>query len=217
MEWITSLFKISCPFCNETLGDCRNACAGCAQLLQGLETEEKVLQNIRGLQVTSAFSYGDWSQELVLRQKAKPHPIVVRWFADELAKKVPTQWRALPLVWLPGSTFGGLHLVEALALELRKRGLNLARRQYLVRRAWPRKPQKELDVEARRSRDIRELYRPCGFRKAARADREIILLDDVLTTGSTLLGCKRMLEERLELEVRGALTLAYTPKRSFIR
>ncbi|MBI3556630.1 MAG: hypothetical protein HY074_10240 [Deltaproteobacteria bacterium] len=135
---------------------------------------------------------------------------MVRWLAQLLWSKTPGPWRSLPLVWLPGKPFAESHLVEALALELSRLGQPLARRQYLKRGLFPAKPQKSLSNEQRRTRDMREVYQVT--RQLVRPDQVVILLDDVVTTGSTVLGCKELLAERLGIEVRGALAIAYTQR-----
>ncbi len=210
MEWIASLLNTLCPFCGQTLGSTQRACESCARRLHGLESLAAVATQLEDLPVCTALFYEDWIQGLILRQKRDPTRPVVRWLAQLLTTKMPAQWRGLPLVWLPGKPFAGIHLVEALALELFRLGQPLARRQYLQRRVARAMPQKGLSNNERRTRDMGEVYRVS--RQLFPPDREVILLDDVVTTGSTLLGCRELLAERLGIKVRGALAIAFTKK-----
>ena len=212
MEWITSLLNTLCPFCGETLGSTQRACESCARHLNIQETLPVVDITLRDLPVRAALDYDGWIQGLILRQKRQPSRPVIRWLAGLLHARTPLPWRKLPLVWLPGKPLAEIHLVEVLALELARLGQPLARRQYLKRHLFrAARAQKSLSSTDRRTRDIAEIYRVP--RQWGRCDRNVILLDDIVTTGATLLGCRELLGERLGIEVRGALALAFTKKR----
>jgi predicted amidophosphoribosyltransferase len=211
MEWITSLLKANCPFCGVATSNCSRACVTCAGALTLLEAEPRINTRLDELEVVAASEYRDFTQRLILKQKKHCSRPVVKWLAQMLLRKMPPEWKTIPVVWLPGRALGEEHLVEALALELHRLGQPLVARSALVRRLKPAKPQKALDIDDRKTRDIRELYRCSYFRPSGR----VLLLDDVVTTGSTLTGCKQILEAgRPDFKVLGALAIAYTPKKT---
>lgn len=212
MEWISALLQTTCPFCLSTLGHPARACVRCAMILAHLETEPAIIQKIGHLQLVAGTEYQHWIQSLVLRQKTEPSKHVSKWMARLVWEKMPDSWRTVPVVWVPGRTFGGIHLVESIALELRRCGATLASRALLRRKmAWFRKSQKELGLEARLKRDLADVYAAIGG--AVSDESEVILLDDVVTTGATVLGCAKVLQERLGIRCLGALAVAFTPRR----
>lgn len=195
----------------------RRACDECAANLAEVELAAAVRTQIDALPVISLGSYDGWLQSLILKHKRAPSKPLSRELARLLAEKTPETWRGLPVIWVPGPLYGDIHLVERLALELGRFGQRLANTSLLTRRInRPTTPQKALGESKRRHREIEKLYRT---RKkgtlflSLEKNREVILLDDVVTTGSTLLGCKQLLEEHLGLKVQGALSIAYTPRR----
>lgn len=218
MDWISSLLKLRCSFCGTSPSADQQACDICAWHLAETELSNAVVTRVGELPVVSVGNYEGWLQSLILSNKQGPATPVVRELARLLSQKTPPDWRKLPIVWIPGSQYGEVHLVERLAFELKQHGQKLSSVPLLKRRISRLKtPQKLLDETQRRGRVIEKLYR---VRKQLRVStrqtmgQEVLLLDDVVTTGSTLLGCKKLLEERLGLKVQGALSIAYTVKKN---
>jgi predicted amidophosphoribosyltransferase len=221
MDWFFSLVHSLCPFCDSVLARPNQACSACADEMAAIEITGCVRAGLSGgverdsapqLPIVAATTYEGWAREVVLRQKrGSKSSTVIAWLADMLTHAVPPEWRELELLWLPGAPWSEIHLVEWLALELSKRGLKLYPRAALQRNLWPTKPQKALKMEERRTRDMRQSFRASG---ASRAGKRVILLDDVITTGGTITGCRTIVEQDLGLEVAGALALAYTPRRN---
>ncbi|MBI3542215.1 MAG: hypothetical protein HY075_02930 [Deltaproteobacteria bacterium] len=215
MDWIASLLGALCPFCRRRTGDTRLACDDCALRLALLERRPpEAVALDGGLELRAALAYDDeWTRSLVLRQKHLVTPVVIRRLARLIRRATPPEWRTLRMAWVPGRVFAGLHLTEALALELARLGQPLVERQVLARRLWPRKPQKALSERERRSRDMRKLY-GVTRRSGKGSEESLVLLDDVVTTGATVEGCSDLLAEKLGADVVGALALAYSPRRA---
>lgn len=214
MDWIASLLGALCPFCREPLGNARRACDDCAPRLALLERKPVVARALDGgLELRAALYYNEpWVRGLILRQKSQRTRPAVEWLARLLWHRIPPEWRALPLAWIPGRVFSDLHLIEAVALELARLGQPLVERQLLVRKLWSGKPQKALSEHERRARDMRNVYGVPRSPGTRRREGAVILLDDVVTTGATVEGCGDLLMEKLGVDVVGALALAYTLK-----
>jgi predicted amidophosphoribosyltransferase len=222
MDWITSLLDTLCPFCGAVLGNCSKACSSCAHQIALFETTSPKENSFDDLKVLSLGFYEDWFQKFVLTQKGRPHPTSLNWIAEVFIRKIPTDWQNTPIVWVPGKTFGAIHLVEALALTLRQFGADLIENPILQRPVLRRsvrrlKPQKKLSRDLRKTKSYDSAFETVPRKSQVSSSRlsvtRVLLLDDVVTTGSTLLGCRRLLEENLGYIVQGALTLAYTPRR----
>lgn len=215
MEWITSLFSASCPFCRKTLGNCLRACEECARQAASLECAAPLALHIGDYATCTAFEYAGWMRSLILAQKKAQTKPVLAWLASQLASRMPPIWRSTPIAWVPGKPTGPAHLVESLALGLRSHGLMLAERAYLKRALLAGAPQKALTASERLGR---WLQRNSQFQTQARGikrkQQELILFDDVITTGATASGCAQLLERDLGIKVVGIFALAYTPRRS---
>lgn len=216
MEWFFSLLAARCLFCSRRLLRFERMCTECSVRFAAREEAKVLSVAIDGLDVVALGLYDDELRSLILRSKQAPAQSVVRWFAQALQKKIPPEWRKLPLIWVPGAPLRPIHLVEAVGLELSRLGQPLVPRPWLSRRLRPAKSQKTLRVDARKSRDLTQVYRISSRTNLGRNSfQEALLFDDVVTTGSTLLACKNLLEkEHPEVKIRGALALAYTEKTS---
>ncbi|MEW6056900.1 MAG: hypothetical protein AB1540_09825 [Bdellovibrionota bacterium] len=213
MEWISSLLKSVCPFCELKLGDARRACLGCSRLLSEIEQEPAIYNRLGDMVVVSAAYYESWMRNLILRQKQKASSLVVSWMADFLHQKVPLEWRGIDFLWVPAHSLASMHLVEHLVWGLHQKGIPMVRRAYLSRKTtFFEKPQKKLDLSQRRTRSIEALYKLRRLEAGFSQPLEIILFDDILTTGNTLTGLKKMIEEHGRFKIRGALTLAFTKR-----
>jgi len=98
----------------------------------------------------------------------------------------------------------------ARALARHSRGVAV---EHALRRARHTRPQSDLDADARR-RNVRDAFALAGWtpwsrrRRTSRlADRRVVLVDDVMTTGATLEACAQVLLEAGAREV-SAVTLA---------
>ena len=170
-----------CPACRRTL---RNA-----DLLDSWETRD-----LGGVPAWSMRPHRGLQRELILRLK---HGAEAR-AAAELAGLLQTRPAAFPtfppetvVTWVPTPrdrlrercVDHGRLLAEAVAGEL-----GLPCRQLLVRRGSDR-PQARLNREARQ-RNLRKAFAPVG-----KITAPVLLVDDVLTTGTTAMRCLEALRE----------------------
>ncbi|MBI2604644.1 MAG: hypothetical protein HYW49_01055 [Deltaproteobacteria bacterium] len=220
-DWIASLFNTRCPFCGALFGERAAACGHCVEKIARLETriqkagaelEISARQPCRSLRIHSLATYEGWVKDLILASKSDPNPHVTRFFAEAFWRILPEEARGLAIVWTPGKHFGSVHLVEALALELHRRGARLTDRPAFSRKILRSRPQKTLRISERKAAD-----RAGRFRIASKIlpndISEVVLLDDVCTTGATLTGLATALEEETGLLARHALVIAHTPLR----
>ncbi len=146
--------------------------------------------------------------DAVRRQKARPSLGFCQVVARYLIRAIPAPWWLYRAVAVPARPFQGTHLVECWSLALNQNGLQLLEQSTLSRRiSFFQKHQKALGRAQRLARDT--------FCAPARAHNpntrvRVLLIDNVVTTGSTLLQCSRALSEA-GYEVRGALTIAFRP------
>lgn len=216
MGWISSLLDLKCPYCRERSSRDFAICEPCASRLATLELSNPVVSTVDDIPVVSLGLYEEWLKSVILIQKQETLSTAARRLAALLHAKIPSSWRTIPIAWIPGSAFGEAHLVERLARELGKLGHPLAQRALLRRRSFSGlSPQKTLGATRRRA--TRDRFSPVGQPTAAYMNDQgvgassMILLDDVVTTGSTLMSCRSALEERFRVEICGTLSLAYTP------
>lgn len=208
---ISSLTGNQCAFCGERIEVYESPCATCLRTLTEKSKEHFLSNHLPGYRgnfsVYSAFSYDMGLKKMILQNKRSAHPSFVNYFAEELLRKIPDGvWRNRILVPVPGSAFQEIHLVESLAECLQMKGIMT--RSMLVRNPIHMGSQKKLGNNERRSIQINKQFKLLD----KKTDQEVILFDDVCTTGSTLGSLKKMLENTRRAKVHCGITLAYTEK-----
>jgi ComF family protein len=154
----------------------------------------------------AAFSYEGVARELVARVKYRNERVAVRWLGARLARgcahaPVPVD----AITWIPASARRrvargidhGALLARAVATELGRRPERL-----LLRDGGP--PQTGRPADERRAGPT---LRGVG----SVADRTVLIVDDVVTTGATLAAAARVLRDRGARDVLAA-TVARTPR-----
>gem|GEM_PF-1708341 len=177
-------------------------------------------QHLNGLQIYSLFKYDDWVRRLILTNKRNGSDLMVHWCAERLENAL----RALgctpestQIVWIPSHPRSEIHITEALALQLATRGYRLPLRIPLIEasgilKKWPKLHQ--TTHRAQRAPLVAQRYRSSGpISSPSVHPPTTVLLDDVCTTGTTLIHIKDLLLRSGFPAVTFAMTLAFTPDR----
>ncbi len=226
MGWFFNLLKLNCIFCNTSLksdftNSWREACEYCSYELSQLTNQpiQKIEISEPGLGKLTTWSLGNyegWLKNHILKQKkSSVNTYAVRVFAHLLVEKNRLS-SEVTLVWVPSKAFSDVHLVEILCLELEKLDIRIIPIPTLLRRSFFSRPQKGLNRRERKSKETDFFLNPKTrklFQIQSSKKLKVWLLDDVVTTGSTLLRCKKQLESAYpkQIEIVGAITLAHTP------
>ena len=183
-----------CEECRASLPVCREpVCSRCGV---ELVSERDTCTRCRGAdfafeRCVAIHPYLGSVRDLVHLYKALGRRRLSLAFAESLARAYRCQWRGLPVVPVPGRRevwrARGWEHVDELARHLDRRyGVPVVRCMTRASRA----AQKALDLEGRRA----NLRGTIGVREG-RVPAQAVLLDDIITTGSTLSECARVLRE----------------------
>lgn len=188
------LFPPRCPFCEQIL-DRPGICLGCDRALPRFSDDEAVRVLRGGLRCASALRYEGLARQGILGFKFRGNAAAAEPFGELLARSAAEQF---------GGEFDTVTWAPVSRRRLRRRGYDQA--ELLARsacRLWGVKPirllskrrdnpaQSGLDSAQRRRENVRDLYRA----SPEAAGRRILLVDDICTTGETLLACAAALDE----------------------
>jgi ComF family protein len=209
LDALAVLVPVSCAGCG---ADDRGLCSACRSQLVPTLVEQRL---DGGLSVVSALGYDGVARRSILTLKEQGRTDLARPLGRLLAVAVA----AAVDTFAPAATSVAIEvaIVPASGRSYRRRGYDPVR--LLARRAGVRiarvglragrgpATQKTLDREGRMANLV-------GSMRATRrlSGRRFLLLDDVVTTGSTLVEAARALRSA-GAEVVGCVTLAYTPRR----
>ena len=212
-SFLDLLFPPKCPFCQKILDAPRAplcpACRGTLPWLTG-EDARRAVEGMDGC--LSPLAYRGEVPEAVRRYKFPGNPSYGRPFgllAAQCAQNYPTGPMDL-VTWTPLSRSRlrkrGFDQAELMARTVAgELGLPVER---LLEKVKDNGPQSHLEEEAARRANVQNVYR---LRREDLAGLRIWLVDDVVTTGSTLSECARLLRKAGAGQVWG-LTLAQARK-----
>ena len=202
------LFPRRCPFCNQHIGNKELICVGCEKKLP--YTGDRAVRQTSWGRVAAPLYYEDAVRRAILDFKFKGRMGGLPCFGSLTARCAAEEF---------GGEFDSITWVPVSRKRLRKRGFDQAR--YLagslcvewhvapvetLRKAVDNPAQSGLtDAEHRRA-NVLGVYEalPENVR-----DKRLLLIDDIVTTGSTLTECVRVLREAGAADVV-CLTLART-------
>ncbi len=240
MDWILNLFHPHCAFCYKPVTQWKQSiCENCLQNCSHLEVSLPLFLNAMNISVIAGTHYKGWIQNIILKQKKQSHPIAIQWITRWLWEKMPSNWKTIPFVWVPSKPFQSFHLVENLALEFCKLGWSTLEKINYRRTFKNLLAQKKLNLKERKINHQKSIYKknlctskhvPYIFSisclgnapqatlwnslraEQQKAPAQVILFDDIVTTGNTLLGFSEFLKSEFNIQTVGAVSIAHTPK-----
>lgn len=217
------LFLPQCEFCltNKIASPDHLTCQACLPYVLNLMQQPALYQTpLAEKPLYFLDFYQNWFQQLILRQKKLPSPVVLKFIAEIYLAKVVAEFKRWPIVFVPAKPWSALHLVEAMVLEFSHFDSQLVFANLLSRNFWRsyfRSAQKNQTQQQRHLLAESNIYQ---IKKKLRKSncslpKQVVLFDDIATTGSTLWCCESLLKQHAQIEVMGYFSLAYTPKKNY--
>jgi ComF family protein len=202
LDALAVVLPVECAGCG---ADDRALCGACAAQLRPEVSSRLVRDDLR---VWSGLEYDGVVRHVILAYKQNGRRDAARALAPALAAAVVASApvpEGIDVVAVPGTRAAYRRRgYDPLRVLLARAGLPDLR---VFEPAQSHTSQKQLRV-GERDRNLRDVFRV----RAAVAGRRILLVDDVVTTGATLLEAARVLRES-GAEVVAAAVVASTPKR----
>src|SRR6476646_8079973 len=199
-DLLTALLPGRCPGCG------RRAEPVCAPCAAAMRDAPPAAPPAGVAWSTAAFAYEGVARELVARVKYRNERIAIRWLGARVAQRCVNAPFSIDIVtWVPASASrraarGVDH--GALLARVVAAGIQRDAKQLLTRDNGP--PQTGRAAVERRAG-------PRLYAAGSIAGRNVLVVDDVATTGATLTGAARVLHARGAREVLAA-TVARTPR-----
>ncbi len=184
-------FPPRCPYCGELTAGVKEACPGCADLLE-VEPHFQTLPN--GTQCISAFEYDGAYRTAVLnfkyhgcRQYYKPFSLTLsRLIEENLGDRSFDVYTSVPAsLDITEDRFDQVKLLAGSTAKLMG-----APYRPLLTQTRKKQFQHSLSAEER-LKNVQGLYRAAGGDRVK--GKDILLFDDVVTTGATLSACAQQL------------------------
>lgn len=202
LDAVALLLPVECAGCG---ADDRALCDACAAQLRPEVSSRPVRDDLR---VWSGLEYDGVVRNVMLAYKQNGRRDAARALAPALAAAVVASApspEGIDVVAVPGTRAAYRRRgYDPVGVLLARAGL---RDLHVFAAARSHTSQKQLGVEER-DRNLRDVFRV----RAPVAGRRILLVDDVVTTGATLLEATRVLREA-GADVVGAAVVASTPRR----
>ena len=206
VEWILNLiFPPRCFLCGKILKDGeKNICEKCADVMPRLLNSE-CRRDIKNVTLCMApFQYKDELRESLHRYKFNGAAAYGRIYAEFIVKSIDENAIICDIIsWVPLSKRGfrkrGYDQAELIARALAERlGLPC---ESLLLKTRDTKRQSLLTDRGERQRNVSGAY--CVAPNENVFAKRVLLVDDIVTTGSTLAECARVLKNNGCLEVYG--------------
>ena len=190
------LFPPRCPFCRALLQDYeKNLCRRCLSTLPSVP-EAADSQSFRHIErCISPLYYTGKVRDSLLRYKFGGLRIYAKTYAVLMAERLEKRGLSFDVItWVPLSTkrllSRGYDQAKLLAVEIAKRrGIPC---ECLLIKMTDTPPQSGTHSRRERESNIKGVYRPTAL--SLIQGRNILIVDDIVTTGSTLGECARVLK-----------------------
>lgn len=215
LEFLQQALHSYCHACRLIRLQTGSLCPRCASYLASL-SNFSLMRNIIGEESFTVYSIGYYAADLakiILNNKQNPSNTVIMHLTAHLMDRLPKPLRKMTIIQVPGSNRQPEHLVDALTLELSKRGWKSPESAIIQRRLfnYGMKSHKNMNQIQRHQSEFNRKYVLYRSNIQELKGKSVVLLDDICTTGATLLSFKKALESQ-GVRVNCAVTLAYTPK-----
>lgn len=199
-ELLDLLFPIKCPFCGR-VQEQPGICPGCMASLPWTDEAHALREPVPGLRCAAPLWYTGPVRESIHRFKFRSGVGAAGPMGELIAQAAAERFSGEfdTVTWVPVS-----------ARRLRQRGYDQARLlaesacglwgvtpERLVRKVWDNPAQSGLESAEERWRNTQGVYEAAGDP----AGRRVLLIDDICTTGSTLLSCSSVLREAGAAEI----------------
>ena len=194
------LFPERCPYCRDVVRPCEIYCEECKVKMP----EHTYKKKIRGVyEALSIAPYDDIFADAILRLKAQKREQYAYQLAKFMAQKLREEFGILNfdiITFVPlhpqDHEKRGFNQCELLAINMSKE-LNIPC-EALIKKTRKNKPQHNLPA-SERQKNVEGVFRPVDKNRIK--SKRILLIDDIVTTGSTLGECAKILEENGALEI----------------
>ncbi len=183
-----------CPYCGRTLGGDNTPCPDCARHLKPLHNTFWLKKQNCSLQVAAAFSYESVARQGLLRYKYRLAWEFGPYFAKEFMRafaRLQEEQAFDAIVYVPPSNrTGDNHLIDV--TRLFSKSIKLPVYHNILLHRPNTLCQHHLSKEERIENAVK-LFDLHHKRAAKLQGKRILLLDDVVTTGATMLACADLL------------------------
>ena len=193
-------FPERCPYCRDVVRPCEIYCEECKDKIPE-DTYKKKLLGV--YEVLSVAPYDGIFKDAIFRLKFKKREQYAYQLAQLMAIKLKEEFGVL--------SFDSITFVPLHPEDFKKRGFNqcelLAQHmsvalnipdEPLIKKTKKNKPQHDLPARDR-LKNVEGVFKPAD--KKAIKGKRILLIDDIVTTGSTLCECIKILEKSEALEI----------------
>lgn len=206
------LFPPKCPFCRKLLEKNQLLCLECQTSLPRLSVEEQRWRIGEVLTCYGVLWYRDNVPHAVKRFKFFNAPYYKVCFGTLMSEIVEQSETYHVITWVPmflaKEKKRGYNQAELLAREIAK--ITKIALEPLLEKWKDTVPQSTLDDDAMREKNAENIYRMSKMSKNVK-NYKILLVDDVVTTGNTLISCVQVLLEAGVQQV-DCITLARSRK-----
>ncbi len=190
LRWI---YPPRCPFCRKIVRSENTLCEECAAKNPLAEPHFylQLRQRKRAIESAAAYLYRDAVREAIGRMKFRGKQHLAGYFAEKLVQTMRnhgmTEFDSVTYVPMTRRALAdrGYNQAEEIARKVAKQFGRPCEK--LLQKTKENQPQHNLTTPNQRIENVRGVYAPA--KRAQIAGKKILLVDDVITTGATMLSC----------------------------